>query len=273
MHMEQTLQAGLPGPIKLLNSAFLFYRARFATVVGIAAIPFVLSATGALFRAYGVSGVSVFEAVSGVASLFATMALVRVLTLSKSDRTSVFGAYKEGIRFFVPFLYTQVLQGLAQLGAFTLLIIPGFFVSVWLSFTSFIVFSEGKRGFAVLLQSMAYTEGRWRELVWRMAALIAIFFIVFAIVAGVAGSGVFGKADGATVSTLLTHAFNNFVFFPLGLAYWYGVYIFIRSTRTIHDPAHTNIKMVRFLRVCMVIGVLGAITLFLAAVFGWLPRA
>jgi hypothetical protein len=165
------------------------------------------------------------------------------------------------------------LQGLAQLGAVTLFIIPIVFVSVWLSFTSFVVVGEKKRGFAALFESASLARGRWSELVWRMVALMAIFFIVFMIVAGVAGSEIFKTTDTSVVGALVTNAFSNFVLFPLGLAYWYAVYSALRVATPTPQTAHATERTALWLRVFVGIGIAAAIFLALAAMFGWLPQA
>ncbi len=77
---------------------------------------------------------------------------------------------KKAWTLFVPMLWIGLLQGFITLGGLLLLIVPGIYLGLALSFSQYYLLSENKRGLASLSASRALVKGRWWATWWRMFA-------------------------------------------------------------------------------------------------------
>lgn len=78
----------------------------------------------------------------------------------------------------LPVLIVSILSGLAILGGFLLLIIPGIIFSVWFAFSFYVVALENKEGTEAMKESKKLSEGRWFAVFLRLIIPSLLFLIV-----------------------------------------------------------------------------------------------
>lgn len=86
---------------------------------------------------------------------------------------------------FVPLLLVGILNGLIVLGGTVLLIIPGIFLAVALSFAQLLVLDKGLRGTDAIAASYRLVKDRWWATFWRQIAIGVVFGIGIAIVTNI----------------------------------------------------------------------------------------
>ena len=80
-------------------------------------------------------------------------------------------------QFIIPAVIASLLAGLAILGGFILLIIPGIIFSVWFAFALYAVVLDGQKDIGALRFSKKLVKGRWWGTLWRFI-LPALIYIV-----------------------------------------------------------------------------------------------
>lgn len=118
-----------------------------------------------LFAIYIISSIFFFTW-SSVALLFAI-----------KENVSVISAYKRAVPFILPFLWVNILTGLAVFSGFLLLIIPAFFFMLWFSLAQYICIFEKERGLNALVKSALYVKG----IAWRVFWYFFFAGLLFAI--------------------------------------------------------------------------------------------
>lgn len=124
---------------------------------------------------------------------------------------------KEAWSFFWPLIFVGFLQVLITFGATLLLVIPGIYFGLVLSFAQIILLDQNKRGFAALGSSWDLVKGRWWATFWRnlvagvifslgVALLVALVLAIFAIV--LSPSGLNNLIAGQDTDPLLEGAYS-----------------------------------------------------------------
>lgn len=220
----------------LLGEAWGIYKERFDIFVGIYAVPFVTVLIFGIIGGFVSVGVdeALFELLALIAAplVFISLLIINVLTTIATLKTASGESvgFKDAYAFawskFTSYFWVMLLTGLAVLGGFILLIIPGIIFAVWFMFSHLTVLFEDKRGVEALKHSKAYVRGRWWEILGKMAYFVLISFgiiILFLIVAFVATFAL-GTFAGEFVMMI-----SNFLVFPLSLSYTYCVYRNVRG--------------------------------------------
>ncbi len=98
----------------------------------------------------------------------------------------------------LPMLWIGVLEAVIVLGGFILLVIPGMYLAIALSFSNLFLLEKNLRGIPALAASRALVKGRWWSTFWRILVGGIVFggiiglvtSIIFAIFASLAGETV-----------------------------------------------------------------------------------
>jgi hypothetical protein len=114
-----------------------------------------------------------------------------------------------------------LLTGLAIMGGFILLIIPGIIFLVWFALSSYVYVYEGIGGTEALKRSKYYVSGRWGAVFWRFFFLF-IISVVISIVIGII-TGPFNSGDNKAVGQSIQNLVS-FVWSPLAAAYGVALY-------------------------------------------------
>lgn len=113
-----------------------------------------------------------------------TQAMLEIEAGKKPDLSTE--AQKGAWKFFWPLLWVGLLQGIIVLGGLILLIVPGIYLGVALSFSQFYLLTENKRGLASLAASRALVKGRWWATWWRLFAGNIVMGFCIALLVGIA---------------------------------------------------------------------------------------
>lgn len=187
---DEKVHAVIPGPIELAKEAWVIYKKRFWTIVGIGVVIFIAEilllvaavivgalgyfGLGAKLSAgfFGLVGVLVIVGliISTVLSSWSNAAIFLSITKWKEDR-KITDLLKDAKPFILPYFLTSLLAGLLSIGAFLFFIIPALVFGVWFSMWKFILVTENKSGLLALHTSREYVRGRFWGVVWRVIAV------------------------------------------------------------------------------------------------------
>lgn len=233
--------APLPAAGEILRQSWEIYKQRFWTLLGISAVPAVFMALGALIL--GGAGaymkhskislpahpsaltVVMFVAIVAVFIIIAIWSQAAALwNLNNTGQNSgIKISFMESKNKIAALFVTGLLSGLAIMGGFLLLIVPGIIFALWFSQAPYIVMSENITGTSALKQSKKYVKGRLGAVFGR---LVIIWLVVFGIslAAGIIDRIIFKQMGGI---------FNNLISFivgPLIMAYCYTLYFHLKNT-------------------------------------------
>lgn len=187
---DEKVHAVIPGPIELTKEAWVIYKKRFWTIVGIGVVIFIaeilLLIAAVIIGALGYFGlgaklstgffglVGVLVVVGFIISIalssWSNAAIFLSITKWKEDR-KITDLIKEAKPFILPYFLTSFLAGLLSIGASLFFIIPALVFGVWFSMWKFIVVTENRSGLLALHISREYVRGRFWGVVWRVIAV------------------------------------------------------------------------------------------------------
>jgi hypothetical protein len=94
---------------------------------------------------------------------------------AKTPMLEALAVYRQALPLVGPFSFILMLQALATLVGFVLLIIPGLLAYVWLYFSQYALIFDSLRSWPALLHSRDVMRGRF----WKVAARILVFLAVW----------------------------------------------------------------------------------------------
>ncbi|MDE2038366.1 MAG: hypothetical protein KGI69_04125 [Patescibacteria group bacterium] len=260
----------LPGPIALASSAWKLFKEHAGPLASIALIPYAGLYISNLAAFAGTPLLSIIALLGILASFAAFVAAqgalvsaVHAAASSPGSPISVGERYRFGFRRFWPFVFLIVLLIPIALGSTVLFVIPYAVVGVYMSFYTFTLFLDDKRGFSAFTESYRLVKGHWWAVFGRLAAMVAIVLVVDA-----AGSGlsalvlalIHHTADGDVVryavASLVSMAVGALVL-PFAVSYLYGLYAALKASAAEAPTKAFRDWLVAFL----VIGVIVAVAL------------
>ena len=244
----------------LFSEAWKRYAERWSVIMEIVLLPTLLVILGivlisldlgTLFRAVG--GLIVF--IGWVAFVYSVLPLV----YSIHHVAGVDESYKATIGWFWPFVWVVILQTFAFMGAFVMLIIPGIWLAVALSFTAYVFVIEGRRGIDALRQSKDYVKGYWWAVLGR-SLLLELVYLVALIVIRIPVALVGGAVAGAIASLVIVP-----FFVPFAMIYNYVIFENLRERKPELAGAHTK-EGTGFIKTSAIIGIFVPILFAILAV-------
>ncbi len=146
-------------------------------------------------------------------SLLSTLAYINI-GFSKNNNLPFKKAFKGGLKYFWIFLGLVIVQSLAVLGLFILLIIPGIIFLVYWIFSPYVLFSENKGIIDSMKRSKALVKGRW----WRVFGnFLLLSLIIIAISILLSFIPFFGK--------MITYLFTT----PFTIIFFKNLYLDLRT--------------------------------------------
>ncbi len=179
-----------------------------------------------------------------IASVPAAAQAVHNLSTNPGTPISFKGQYKFGFSVFWSALLLFIIAGLVQIGAFTLLFIPGIIVSVFVCTHVYAFTVDGKRGFSALVESFNLVRGRWWGVFGRVivgglvaAAIVLIcsgLLYLIAYVSGISMRPAIGEtmSTGAWVISTIIGIIQGIISGTFTLGYTYRLYSSLKSTRS-----------------------------------------
>lgn len=174
----------------IVSGSFRIYFQNFMTIIVaffLPVLPFNLLQVVAMSE--NETGLLIFSGLmSMVASLFAIAAITLIISdLCLGHSASIIRVYKRVGALVLKLLGTNLLQMLAIMIGFVLLIIPGFIAVVWFMFSSTIVVLEGISGVDALKRSRDLGATKH----WRNIGVLLILMVVVGAFGGIVG-GIMG---------------------------------------------------------------------------------
>lgn len=222
------------------------YAERFWTLIWIFFVPSILFLTGQLLlqgktHSWAVAG-GLVSFIGSLVSIPASLALVNAV----AHGTDFAASYRVGLKLFWPAVLISILNILAVLGGFVLLVVPGIILSIGLMFANYVLVVEDKRGMNALTASRDYVKGYWWAVLGRCLLLGAVFLGVVLLVYFPLAL-LLGKAIGAALYFAFVLCFSAF-----GVCYTYELYGNLRRLKAGVAAAAGGRK---FLFVCMAMAV------------------
>lgn len=216
--------------MQLLKDAVGIFNRNVKLYVGIVIIPVALSVLAALFEpAEGTAVTDLLElclyvvltAAAAIANIWLIMALIIAIN---NPSLSVGGVYGASKAYFWRYLGFSIVSTLVLLVAFLLLIIPGVIVSVWLTFSSFVLILENGGIIESMKKSREYVRGRWWGVFGRSVFISLVTIPIFMVTAVIAALLPGGEAVTDTVASALST-----FWLPIAMAYLYLMYQDVKS--------------------------------------------
>jgi len=170
-----------------------------------------------------------------------------ILQKEQGPGTKATPRWQLGFNLFWPYLWINLLVGLATLGGLILFVLPGIWLTVIFSFAVFSLIDEKKKGPQALARSAELVKGRWWKTLWRILVpvivvvviTLLISFILTAIVSLFSGGfeetfnfltaqelSPLQQGISATIDSIV-----SIVILPLALLYQIKLYTSLKNTR------------------------------------------
>ncbi len=171
--------------------------------------------------------------------------------------TDVDASYKATLPWFWPFIWVTILEVLAVMGGFVMLVIPGVWLMFALGLMRYVFVVEHRRGMDALRQSVEYVKGYWWAFLGRSVlvgiatvAVLSLFDIPVAVLAG--------RTAGSIVSLLV-----SIVVGPFAAIYLYRIYQNLRALKPALAGADRTNAGTGFLKASAVVGAVAFIVVML----------
>jgi hypothetical protein len=207
----------------LFKNTFAHYIANFKLSLAIIAVPAVLAGVAAYFEPAQNETVSapqgfvyiLFALLSFIAAMFMTIAIIHT---TDDPTLSVSGAYKRSAQQFFKYLGFIILLSIILIVAFLLLIIPGIWLSISLSFAMFILLLQNAPIIESMKTSFNLVKGRWWKVFGRnlLLGLLCLGIIIVVELVSTVFSFIVGVDFAYALTTVLTYLLT-----PLSVAYMY----------------------------------------------------
>jgi hypothetical protein len=217
----------LPGAWELITESWNAFIKTWDTTVRVSTwliLVGALQAVGGFYEkgVYGPSGLlsPIFFVAAAIVSIYISIALYRlVLGLERGEKMSTKISINELTPLFLPLVLIGILQGLVVLGATLLLIIPGIYVGVRLSFSQMSLFDKNLHGRAAMAESWAITKGRFWQVFGRQLAggltfgafIVLIAILAITIVTLIAGAGKMNNLFSDSSNTAMDGAVSSLI--------------------------------------------------------------
>jgi hypothetical protein len=243
----------------LFSETWRTYQERFAALIEILLLPTLVTVLGYILLTLGfpftiLGGVVIF--LGWILFVFSTLPII----FSIHNKAGVDASYKATIGLFLPLIWLIILEVLAVMGGFIMLIVPGIWLSISFSLTSYVFVIEHRRGMDALRQSKEYIKGYWWAFLGRVL-LLGIIYCVLALVIQLPVGILLGKFAGSIVSMLLA-----LFIAPFFAIYNYTIYKNLRELKPELADGHTK-KGTGFIKASAIVGIVVPILLFLTFIF------
>jgi hypothetical protein len=244
----------------LFSDAWKLYKERWSVLVEIVLLPTLIVILGVVLIAFDLG--SLFGAIGGLilfAGWVTFMYSILPVIYAVHHGTGVDASYKATIGWFWAYIWVVILQILALLGGFVMLIIPGLWLGTALAFTTYIFVIEGRHGIDALRQSKDYVKGYWWAVLGRILLLALIYIVAMAII-----QIPFGFIGGKILSGIVSAVVVVF-FVPFSAIYSYLIFENLRERK----PELLDVKTKQgagFIKASAIVGLVASILFVVLAV-------
>ena len=234
----------------LLTASWQMYHNNFSMFLGYAAwiiLPYlgmltllILVPIDQLFGAY-LPLYLLFAVLQGIVAIWVSnVILISANSLAGSETIKEEDISRRGWRLVLPVLLVGIIETLAILGGFILLIIPGIIFAIWFSFAQIAVILDGKRGLAALSYSRSLVVGRFFKVLRPLFLgpftifLVYIIIITTFVALGFLLTGNFDAVINEEVIPIwpdVVEMIVNIFLLPMFLIFWTLLYRNVKETR------------------------------------------
>lgn len=248
----------------LFSDSWNLYKERWQILVEIVLLPTLVVVLGYVLLYLGfpfsiLGGLVIF--IGYVIFVFSILPVI----FSLHHGAGVDASYKATIGSFWPFMWVAVLEILAVLGGFMMLIIPGIWLAIALSLVAYVFMVERRHGIDALRQSKDYLKGYWWAMLGRVL-LLGLMFLAATIIIEIPVMIIAGNAARVLVTMVLT-----LFFVPFSAIYHYVIFENLRALKPELAEAQTK-KGTAFIKTSAIVGiavpVLAVCVLIIALGFG-----
>jgi hypothetical protein len=112
------------------------------------------------------------------AIIFGLWSRVALFVLTKEQNMGVKEALSVSWPKIASFFWVSLLLGLAVLGGYILVIIPGIIFGIWFCFSPYVFIEDGTKGTAALKKSKELVKGYWWPVFGRIMLLAAVVILI-----------------------------------------------------------------------------------------------
>ncbi|HUC02116.1 MAG TPA: hypothetical protein VMA75_04435 [Candidatus Paceibacterota bacterium] len=226
--METNGHAGAKMSLNSLGSLFSatwkLYKDRWKGLVEIALLPTLVMVLGYVLLWLG-HPFSILGALVVFVGWFVFVFSVMPIIFSIHHSTGVDASYKATLGWFWPFVWVIIIEILAVIGGWIMVIIPGIWLAVSLSFTAYVFVIERRRGLDALRQSKDYVKGYWWP-VWGRMLLVGVPFVIVEAVL----EAIFAAAGGRVLASIVGMVLTLFIL-PYTSIYNYLIFQNLRELK------------------------------------------
>ncbi len=249
----------------LFGDTWRMYKERFAVLFEILLLPVLVLVLGyillGLGSAFALLGILVVF-IGFIAFVFSILPLI----FSIHNTAGVDASYRATIGLFWPLVWLVILEMLAVMGGFVMLIVPGIWLCFSLSLMSYVFVIERRRGIDALRQSKDYIKGYWWAFFWRTLLLLGVYYVILLVIQ-LPILLVLGRIAGSIVSMALTLLIT-----PFSAIYNYTIYNNLRELKPELAEVRTK-EGSGFIKASAIVGIVAPVLIFLlviiAAGFGF----
>jgi hypothetical protein len=235
----------LPKSRQILKEAWAIYKNRFKTLVIISLIPTVIYllliliigdgqnpgiVDHAQLGSFGIAGI-ILGIVAAILIIYLYVwGSISALYAIRDQSLGWKEAYIQSQNKIGAYFFTGLLAGLATMGGFILLIVPGIIFGLWFSQSPYIVVEEGLKNTAALKRSKYYVKGRIGQIFGKLFYIGITTFALYIVLTIILE--IFASVTGIKYNNLswITSIFS-LIWTPLITVYSYQVYKYCKSTR------------------------------------------
>lgn len=256
----------LSGPFTLLKETLGIYKKRFTILVKLVLVPIIIFSVASVMLLNSLQSsisASVFitfvlvSIVGTIYSIVITGATIKMSNLQENLTTAEY--FRLSLKMTPALLLVLLFSGLAVLGGFLLLLIPGLIFGVWFSLSAYSLIHENLRGRAALLRSKELAKGYWWAIFGRILFYQLFLFVVLAGIGVFSAITLLGGMDVMTIQYIVSVV--STLVFPLSIFYPYLIYENLTSIKG--PPRDTNTSSINKF---IVIGIIAGILLPLATI-------
>ncbi len=215
------LKPKLPSTMKLLSESYEIVKKKASFYLTLSAIPMVISGVGSILLSMNPESSSSFTTfwiltlASAILSIIISVGLIK--GLHQPEYADVKQAFRDGASLFFPLLWVGILVAIVTALGMIALVLPGIYLAIALSFYSYTLVLEGKRGWESADRSRTLVKGYW----WAVFGRILLFGIVVGL-AVVVATGLAGLAGPMVMN--IVNMLVSILLVPYSVAFSYLVY-------------------------------------------------
>jgi hypothetical protein len=244
----------------LFGETWKLYKERWSVLVEIVLLPTLVVMLGTVI--IGLDLGSLFRVIGALIIFIGWIIFVYCVLpviYSIHNTTGVDASYKATIGGFWPYVWVVILELLAVMGASVMLIIPGIWLGIALSFAGYVFVIEHRHGIDALRQSKDYIKGYWWAVLGR-TLLLGIIYLAAVMIIRTLFVAMGGQVLGGLASALMV-----LFFVPFSAIYQYLIFKNLRELKPALAEAHMKEGM-GFIKTSAVVGIVALILLVILAV-------